>query len=122
MKSAVIDAPETQFQSHDALDRRLVEFLNKDYEPVRRLIDRAPNGNVRHILLSNYEACAGYPCLMSIVDILQRARARTTSALGNDRPCAAVHKPNWISRTVGNGIREALAAAPSEGSGTRNEL
>ena len=62
MKSAVIDAPETRFPSHDALDRRLVEFLNKDYEPVRRLIDRAPDGNVRHILLSNYEACAGYPC------------------------------------------------------------
>lgn len=68
MKSAVINAPETRFQGNDALDRRLIQFLNNDYEPVRRLVRRAPDRDVRNILVSNYEACAGYPCLMSIVE------------------------------------------------------
>jgi hypothetical protein len=67
MKSAVIDAPETAVQG-DALDRRLVQFINGDYGPVRRLVDRATDRDVRNILVANYEACAGYPCLMSIVD------------------------------------------------------
>ena len=68
MKSAIIEAPATKYQSSDHLDRRLVEVLNEDFEPVRRLIDRAPDRDVRNILLANYEPCAGFPCLMSIVE------------------------------------------------------
>ena len=68
MKAAIIDAPPTKFQSNGHLDRRLVEVLNQDFEPVRRLIDRAPDRDVRNILEANYEPCAGFPCLMSIVE------------------------------------------------------
>jgi hypothetical protein len=67
MKAAVIDAPPTAVAFPDPLDRRLIHALNYDFEPVRRLIHRAPDRDVRYILMTNYEACAGYPCANSIV-------------------------------------------------------
>ena len=68
MKGAIIDAPPTTLASPDALDRRLLAAVNRDYEPVRQLIDRTKDRDVRYILLSNYEACAGYPCGDSFVE------------------------------------------------------
>ena len=68
MKGAIIDALPTTLASPDALDRRLLAAVNRDYEPVRQLIDRTKDRDVRYILLSNYEACAGYPCGDSFVE------------------------------------------------------
>jgi hypothetical protein len=68
MKGAIIDAPPTALASPDALDRRLLAAVNRDYEPVRQLIDRTNDRDVRYILMSNYEACAGYPCGDSFVN------------------------------------------------------
>jgi hypothetical protein len=87
MKSAVVDAPRTVIQE-DALDRRLIQILNDDYEPIRRLIDRSPDRDVRNILVANYEACAGYSCLMSIVEPLNVPEAelhRRLARIGLER-------------------------------------
>jgi hypothetical protein len=62
MKSAVVDAPPTIAKGQGAFEKRTAEFLNRDYEPVRRLIAEAPDRNIRYILLSSYEACAAYTC------------------------------------------------------------
>jgi hypothetical protein len=62
MKAAVIDAPTTTPRSDSQIDSMLMRELNEEYEPVRRLIKRAPSRDVRLILLTNYEGCAGYGC------------------------------------------------------------
>jgi len=66
LKAALIEAPTTMIRSPDPLDRRLVQAVNHDFEPVRRLIRKASDRDVRYILLSNYEAFAGYPFASSI--------------------------------------------------------
>jgi hypothetical protein len=67
MKGAVIDGPPLLLSSNDPVDRRLTKAVNEDYEPVRRLIDQVSDRDVRYILMTNYEACAGYPCGDSFV-------------------------------------------------------
>ena len=62
MKGAIIDAPRTVLQSPDALDLRLLAAVNDVYEPVRRLTYGVRDRDVRTILVTNYEACAGYGC------------------------------------------------------------
>jgi hypothetical protein len=65
MKAAIIDAPGTTLNSTDPLDRELVRELNDGYEPVRRLLKSTSDREVRWILLTNYESCAGYSCFTS---------------------------------------------------------
>jgi len=62
MKAAVIDAPPTLPTSNDPLDRTLAQELNSGFAPVRQLIDRTQDRDVRWILLTNYEGCAGWGC------------------------------------------------------------
>jgi hypothetical protein len=75
MKAAIIDGPATTVRSADPLDRRLVQALNQDFEPVRRAIDKAQDRDVRLILMTNYESCAGYPCANSVVAGFHRSEA-----------------------------------------------
>lgn len=67
MKGAIIDAPETVLSSRDPLDRRLLAAVNQEYEPVRRLVYGVGDRDVRTILMTNYESCAGYGCLDSFL-------------------------------------------------------
>lgn len=66
MKAAVIDAPPSAMNSTDPLDRELVQELNNDYAPVRRLLDTTKDRDVRLILLTNYEGCAGWGCFTNV--------------------------------------------------------
>jgi hypothetical protein len=68
MKAAVLDGPPTTIAANDPLDDRLIRFVNQDFEPARRTIDKASDRDVRYILLSNYEACAWLACISDIID------------------------------------------------------
>lgn len=81
MKAAVIDAPTTLTRSHDPLDRRLVQALNRDFEPIRHTINKAADRDVRYILLTNYEACIAWACGSRIVEGVQRSRPEIDRAL-----------------------------------------
>jgi hypothetical protein len=62
MKGAIIDAPPTGVASPDALDQRLLAGVNQEYEPVRRLISGVQDRDVRYVVMTLYESCAGYGC------------------------------------------------------------
>ncbi len=67
MKAAILEAPPTELATSDPLRKRLVQALNRDFEPVRNLIAKAEDRNLRYILLTNYEACSAWPCGNSII-------------------------------------------------------
>jgi len=62
MKGAMIDAPPTPAASSQPLDQELARELNGRYEPVRLLLRNTRDQDLRRILLTNYESCAGYGC------------------------------------------------------------
>jgi hypothetical protein len=62
MKAAIIDAPRTTLESTDPLDQELLRELNDGYQPVRDLLKSTSDLEVRWILLTNYESCAGNRC------------------------------------------------------------
>ena len=62
MKAAVIDAAPTRADFPGQLERRLVQVLNDDFQPIRRTLDKAPDFHVRYILLTNYEGCVAWSC------------------------------------------------------------
>jgi hypothetical protein len=64
MKAAVIDAPPTPAVSNSPLDRALARELNQDYAPVRQLLARTADPDIRAILAVDYEGCAGWGCFV----------------------------------------------------------
>lgn len=66
MKAAVIDAPATPASSGDPVDQTLARELNDEYAPVRQLLHRTTDRDIRWILLTNYEGCASYSCFTGV--------------------------------------------------------
>jgi hypothetical protein len=81
MKAGVIDAPPVAARSPHPLDQRLARALNEDFEPVRRVINKAPDRGVRYILLTNYEACFAWVCGDGLVEAFPLRRSEIDRAM-----------------------------------------
>jgi hypothetical protein len=62
-KAAIIEAPSLESAENDPVRRMLFHALENDFAPVRALIARAPTGDIRRLLVVNYESCAEWSCV-----------------------------------------------------------
>jgi hypothetical protein len=62
-KAGMIDAPPHATTEIDPWRERLLDALEEDFAPIRKLLREAPNSGIRTAMLSDYETCLEYSCI-----------------------------------------------------------